>query len=485
MGRFLSLLSSVVLHVMLLALMCSPSVVEYDAVPIYDLQIATADHVIVLCDDQEPEIEDERPIEEFERVVADPVIRDAQQENDADARGNTTGTIGLAGSQSFRSDSCFEGPSTNCVIGIGGGAGGAFGGRRGGRRNLRAGGGGRLAHGLGAILPEAPQLLGRAGEGGATHVFPLRHVTVDADVSGWVASTELRQTYENPFDAPIEATYVMPLPTGIAVNGFVMEIADRRVVGIVKPREEALRIYEDARARGQTVSLMAQDRPNIFRQSVANIAPGESVDVTITYFHALAYSSGAFEYVFPMVVAPRYDPGRGTGVETSPEAGATTTRQAADFPTRVLAPGFRSGRAVDIAVTVDAGMPIQNVQCPTHEAEIRPDGANRVHVTLTPKEAIPDRDFVLRWFVADEETTAGVVAHRSPETGGFFSVLLVPKLDPGEADMSAREVTFVIDSSGSMNGVPMDTCKRLVEKTLRGMRPFDRFNVIQFASTLR
>ena len=166
-----------------------------------------------------------------------------------------------------------------------------------------------------APLPPVTQgtLRARTPDGEIAGEFPLKHTQVDADISGFLARTVVTQQYTNPFKDVIEAVYVFPLPSMAAVNDFVMEVGGRKIVGLVRPRAEAERIYREARARGQTASLLTQERPNIFTQSVANIAPGTGVDIKITYFERLNYEHGQYEWVFPMVVGPRYIPGGSKG----------------------------------------------------------------------------------------------------------------------------------------------------------------------------
>ncbi|HJU65387.1 MAG TPA: VIT domain-containing protein, partial [Gemmatimonadaceae bacterium] len=136
--------------------------------------------------------------------------------------------------------------------------------------------------------------------------FPLQRTEVNVEIGGFLARTVLDQTYVNSFERAIEAVYVFPMPSLAAVHDFEMEIGSRRIVGVVRRREEAERIYQEARARGQTASLLTQERPNIFTQSVANIDPGGTVRIRITYFERLSYENGEYAYVFPMVVGPRY-----------------------------------------------------------------------------------------------------------------------------------------------------------------------------------
>lgn len=134
---------------------------------------------------------------------------------------------------------------------------------------------------------------------------PLKHTDVKAEISGFLSRVTVTQEFENPYREKIEAVYTFPLPQHAAVNGMTMKIGDRTVRGKIKRREEARAIYEAARDAGYAASLLDQERPNIFTQSVANIRPGEKVTVTTSYVETLKYEEGAYEFVFPMVVAPR------------------------------------------------------------------------------------------------------------------------------------------------------------------------------------
>ena len=337
-------------------------------------------------------------------------------------------------------------------------------------------------------------LAARNAAGEVVAEFPLRRTDVRAEVSGWLATTQVTQRFQNPFTEVVEAVYVFPLPTDAAVNDFVLEVRGRRVVGVVRERLEAERLYAEARARGFTASLLSQERPNVFTQSVANIEPGGAVDVHMTYFHTLAYEAGGYEYVFPMVVGPRYMPG---SVAPSPASAAdagtiaggggthadtTDVSDASRISPPVLPPGMRSGHDVGVAIEIDAGVRIEEVRSPSHDVEVRVDGA-RATAALRASDAIPNKDFVLRWRVAGESVQPGFVAHRTETHGGFFSACLVPAFAPGAADVTPREITFVLDTSGSMNGVPIETSKRLVRRALDQIRPTDRINLIRFAGS--
>ncbi|MCP4593682.1 MAG: hypothetical protein GY842_23345, partial [bacterium] len=122
--------------------------------------------------------------------------------------------------------------------------------------------------------------------------LPLKHTDVDASISGYIATVEVTQQYHNPYDGKIEAVYVFPLPQNAAVNEFVMTVGERRIRGIIRERKEAERVYNEAKRQGYVASLLTQERPNVFTQSVANIESGKNIDINIKYFNTLAYADG-------------------------------------------------------------------------------------------------------------------------------------------------------------------------------------------------
>ena len=149
----------------------------------------------------------------------------------------------------------------------------------------------------------------RAPVGASRHVpLPLEHTAVEAAIEGHISTVAVNQRFGNPFDTKIEAVYLFPLPEKAAVSEFLMVIGERTIRGIVREKDEAEEIYRQARAQGYRASLLVQHRPNVFEQKVANIEPGKTIEVDITYFHTLAYKDGWYSFVFPTVVGPRFNP---------------------------------------------------------------------------------------------------------------------------------------------------------------------------------
>ncbi len=328
-------------------------------------------------------------------------------------------------------------------------------------------------------LPGTGALVGRL-EGETVSVpIPLRHTDVSGSVSGFVASVRVTQRFVNPFDEKIEAIYVFPLPVDAAVSEFVMTIGERRIRGIVRERREAEQIYRDARAQGHVASLMTQERPNIFTQSVANIEPGKLIDIEVTYFNTLRHAGGEYELVFPMVVGPRFNPScttDGVGAVARGQTGSSGQQTEVSY----LRPEERSGHDISLALDIDAGVSIETLDCPSHAVDVERPSPERATVRLGALDRIPNRDFVLRWRVAGNRIKAGMMAHRD-ERGGFFSLMLFPPDDLARLPRQPMEVVFVLDCSGSMSGEPLAKARHAIERALKRLREEDTFQIIRFS----
>jgi Ca-activated chloride channel family protein len=298
--------------------------------------------------------------------------------------------------------------------------------------------------------------------------MPLRHTAVSIEVAAFVARATIEQVFANPFDRPVEAVYTFPLGDRAAVDDFELVVGDRTIRGEIKRREDARATYEQARAAGYRAALLEQERPNLFTQSVANLEPGQSVTVRLRTVETLRYERGLYRLTFPLVVGPRYIPGGGR------------VPDAARIAPPLLAPGTRSGHDVEIAVSIDAGVPLTAIESESHRVVVEKSGATGARVRLAPDDAIPNKDFLLRWSVSAERPAVGLLAHRDG-TDGFFTLLVQPKGEVSAIEAAPKEITFVVDTSGSMEGVPLEASKRLVASALHELGPRDTFNVVRFS----
>jgi Ca-activated chloride channel family protein len=327
------------------------------------------------------------------------------------------------------------------------------------------------------------QLIGASGQ--PKGICPLKHTDVKAEISGFMARVNVTQEFENPFKEKIEAVYVFPLPAGAAVDDMTMVVGERTVRGKILRREEAQAVYDAAKSGGQVASLLNQERPNIFTQSVANILPGEKVKITISYVETLKYEAGSYEFSFPMVVGPRYMPGKATGQQgTGTEPDTTSVPDASKISPPLVPPGMRSGQDVSLEVMLDAGLPVVDIKGKSHELEVDRLNAHSARVRLKNGAMIPNKDFVLRYDVAGKSIQDALLAHRS-DKGGYFTLILQPPDRVTAADVTPKELVFVLDTSGSMSGFPIEKAKETMKLALDGLYPNDTFNLITFAGDTR
>ncbi len=303
---------------------------------------------------------------------------------------------------------------------------------------------------------------------------PLKHTDVSVDISGFIARVTLTQQFANPFHVPIEAVYVFPMPDNGAVDQMTMRIGERVIKGVLKEREEARRIYEQARDAGKAASLLDQERPNIFTQSVANILPGDQIDISISYVEYLKYESGQYEFSFPMTVGPRYNPGQLTG------SGTTQVPDARRITPPVTPEGTRAGHDIALQVHLDAGMPLAEIHSELHKVQIERPSENQAVVKLENQKEIPNRDFILKYSVAGKKINDAVLTHADAQ-GKFFTLILQPPERVAPEEATPKEMVFVIDCSGSMRGFPIEKAKATMKRCIEGMNPKDTFNLISFA----
>ena len=317
--------------------------------------------------------------------------------------------------------------------------------------------------------------------------LPLKHTDVDAYVTGYIARVNVTQHFVNPYEEPIEAVYVFPLPENSAVDAMRMKIGDKVIKGVIKKREEARAIYEQAIQEGKTASLLEQERPNIFTQTVGNIMPGDDIYIEISYVQDLAYDHGSYEYTFPMVVGPRYIPGtRNTSTGKQGGGWSEDTEEVPDasrITPPVLKPEYRSGHDISLKLTVDAGVPIQNFSCPSHDIDQQVKGESQVVVQIKKGDRIPNKDFIFRYDVAGSKPEYALLTHATKEGDGYFMLMIQPKASFKIAEITPRELVFVVDRSGSMSGFPIEKVKEAMKLCIENLHPDDYFQVISFSYT--
>lgn len=309
---------------------------------------------------------------------------------------------------------------------------------------------------------------------------PLKHTAVSGTIDGYIATVDVKQQFQNPYDSKIEAVYVFPLPQNAAVNEFVMTVGDRKIRGVIRERKKAEKIYAAAKSQGKVASLMTQERANIFTQKVANIEPGKQIDINVRYFNTLQYDDGAYEFVFPMVVGPRFNPPAsedGVGAVARKNVGGSGQKTEVSY----LAPNERSGHDISVLLKINAGVEIEDVHSVNHAVEERPVTETQRQITLSAEDSIPNKDFVLRYKVAGTQVKTAMLTHEDKQ-GKYFTMMVYPPADLQQVERSPMEMVFVLDCSGSMRGKPLGQSKNAIAHALQTLTPRDTFQIIQFSS---
>lgn len=309
--------------------------------------------------------------------------------------------------------------------------------------------------------------------------FPLQHTQVAAKIVGNLSRVEVTQSFVNPFAQSLEAVYVFPLPDEAAVDDMEIKIGNLVIKGNIRKRTEAKEIYAQAKQEGKTAGLLEQERDNIFTQSLANIQPGEQIDVTIRYTNSLKFLGGNYEFVFPMVVGPRYIPG--TIIDSSGDTDEVPDASRITSP--IIPPEVRSGHEINVNVEINAGLPILNITSPSHKLQIGQTG-EIIQVSLAIADTVPNKDFILRYQVATQETQATILT-QADSRGGHFAIYLIPALTYQPREIVPKDVVFLIDTSASQSGAPIQQCQELMRRFIQGLNPDDTFTIIDFSSTTR
>ncbi|HJX54370.1 MAG TPA: VIT and VWA domain-containing protein [Polyangia bacterium] len=312
-----------------------------------------------------------------------------------------------------------------------------------------------------------------AGGNPETERLPLKETRAEVDIAGVIAAVRVHQVFENSAGRPIEAVYVFPASTRAAVHAMRMKIGARTIEAHIARKQEARAEYEAAKRAGQRASLLEQERPNVFTTSVANIMPGDRIEVELDYSEMILPENATYEFVYPTVVGPRYPGG----------ANPKTDRWMANPH---LSEGEKEPYAFGIKVHMQTGIALKEVSSPSHKIAVSYAGPTTADVRLD-RAGGGNKDFVLRYRLAGDKIETGLLLYQEPTAGldrpgeKFFALLMEPPRRPSEADIPPREYIFLLDVSGSMHGFPLDTTKALMRELLSRLRPTDHFNLALFS----
>jgi Ca-activated chloride channel family protein len=315
---------------------------------------------------------------------------------------------------------------------------------------------------------------------------PTLSTDVTFRVAGVIARATVKQRFRNTTTDWVEGVYVFPMPEKAAVDHLLMRVGERTIEGRIREREQAKAEYQQAKEEGKKASLVEQERPNVFTTSVANLGPGEELSVEIEFQQTLDFDEGEVRLRFPLVVGPRYIPGEPTSEDPAGLGWSLDTLLVPDasrITPPVMPPAAGPLNPVAIQVELDAGFPIESLVSRYHPVVSEKKEEGRYEVRLRDELVPADRDFELSWTPRPGTMPRGALFREERDGATYALVTLFPPVGPEvEAVRLPREVVFVIDTSGSMEGHSIEQARKALALAIDRLRAAERFNVIQFNS---
>jgi Ca-activated chloride channel family protein len=278
--------------------------------------------------------------------------------------------------------------------------------------------------------------------------LPVKSIKIDTRISSQVATTHVEQVFRNDTNFILEGTYFFPIPESASITEFAIWDGDKRLVGEVRTREEARRIYDEIVRRQRDPGLLEYAGKDLFQASIFPIPPRSDKKLEITYTQVVRAEGGTVSYRYPL----------GTG------------RQSTQI-------GTVAGR-----VEVESREPLRNVYSPTHVIDVKRHSDRRSLVSFETDGRKEPQDFQLFYTISKEDFGLTLLTHREPGKDGYFLLMISPKDSWTDQEYSAKDIVFVVDTSGSMaQEGKMEKARSALLYGVSILRPQDRFNVISFA----
>src|SRR5687768_6414884 len=281
--------------------------------------------------------------------------------------------------------------------------------------------------------------------------LPVKSIKIDTRISSQVATTHVEQVFRNDTDATLEGTYFFPIPESASISEFAIWDGDKRLVGEVRSREEARRIYDEIVRKQRDPGLLEYAGRDLFQASIFPIPPRSDKKLELTYTQALKAESGTVSYRYPLATGRNLN-----------EVGT-----------------------VSGTIEVEARQALRNIYSPSHQIDVKPSGS-RARISFESKPGREPQDFQLFYAVSDEDFGMTLLTHREPGKQGYFLLTLSPKDGMAEQEYASKDIVFVLDTSGSMaEAGKMEKARAALLFGVRSLRDGDRFNVINFAGEER
>jgi Ca-activated chloride channel homolog len=307
-------------------------------------------------------------------------------------------------------------------------------------------GGISLSHGDGFIVVERP-----------IYVPPIHfpfaplEVTshqVNVKIDGQVAITSIDQEFYNPNDQRLEGFYMFPVPKGAHIDKFSMEIGGKSVDAELLPADKARRVYEDIVRKMRDPALLEYAGRDLFKVRIFPIEPRSRKPIKISYTELLRSDAGTVTYLYPL-----------------------STEKFSARPIKNLS----------MKIELKTAEPLASIYSPSHKVEIKRDGANRAVIGYESKDEKPDTDFQLVYSSDTRDVGLRLITYKPDADDGYFLLLAAPTVS-NETRPAAKDVVFVVDTSGSMAGAKLQQAQKALRFCVENLNSDDRFEIVRFST---
>ena len=299
------------------------------------------------------------------------------------------------------------------------------------------------AHALGILIPrEAPN-----------QPVVLGDVEVRVEINANIALTRIVQDFRNPNPRDLEADFYFPVPRGANVTDFILMMNGKRVAGEVIERDKARAIYEDIVRRAKDPGLIEWVDSNIFKVRVYPVPANGTQRIELEFAQPLEADQGLFRYLLPL-----------KGPKNAGESKGDTP--------------------VKFSIVINSEEAVTNISSPTHPIKVDTTDPRKAKITLPDDRLASTGDFILYYGRPSRDPAVNVFATRIPPGDGYFSLMISPPSENSQTtEVAAFDVTFVVDTSGSMlEEAKMDQARKALNYCLAQLNPQQRFNIVRFST---
>jgi len=273
---------------------------------------------------------------------------------------------------------------------------------------------------------------------------------VNIKVIDQIAETTVNQVFYNPNRSRLEGHFIFPVPKGAVLTDFRMDIDGKMMKAELLKAEKARKIYTDIVRKAQDPALLEYAGNDLYRVRIFPIEPRSTKRTRVTYKQVLKKDSGLVSYKYPL-----------------------NTGKYSAKPIRTLS----------VKMEIESKTPIKSIYSPSHEVEIKRDGANKATIGYEENNILPKNSFAVYYTPQKTELSLNLLTHRPDgDKDGYFLLLLSPGIDVKQKDVVEKDVAFVLDTSGSMAGEKIEQAKKALEFCLHNLNEGDRFEVVRFST---